>query len=57
MGKNQDDEGQKIKVNIDARYSNILEGLPARRDGVHPCLDHAPGRKIPQGVPCPAAAL
>jgi hypothetical protein len=49
MGKNQDDEGQKIKVNIDARYSNILEGLPARRDGAHPDLDHAPGGSISQG--------
>jgi hypothetical protein len=46
MGKNQDDEDRKSEVNSDAGHADISEGLPARRDRVHPDLDHASGGSI-----------
>jgi hypothetical protein len=57
MDKKKDDEDRKFEVNSDARHADISEGLPARRDRVHPDLDHAPGGSISQGVSLPAAAL
>jgi hypothetical protein len=57
MGKNQDDENRKSEVNLDEKFSHILEGLSTRKDRVHTGLDHAPGGSLSQGVPFPAAAL